>query len=78
MESTSYGGALFSISFSLLICILAKGSMPKKKFGVKLWPFPLYFKVVWPKNGPSIGGTSPVSSELILTFLESGEQGEWD
>ena len=32
----------------------------------------------WPKSGPSIGGTSHVRSELILTFLESGEQGEWD
>ena len=30
----------------------------------------------WLKNGPSRGGTSHVSSELIFTFLESGEQGE--
>ena len=32
----------------------------------------------WPKNGPSIGGTSHVGSELILTFLVSGEEWEWD
>ena len=32
----------------------------------------------WLKNGPSRVGTSLVISELILTFLESGEQGEWD
>ena len=35
-------------------------------------------RLFWPKNGSSIGGTSHVSIELIHTFLESGEQGEWD
>ena len=50
----------------------------KKRIRLKKFPFFLYLRWFWLKNGSSRGGTSNVSSELILNFLESGEQGEWD
>ena len=60
----------------------------KYAFYIKLWPkkdwvwnfghFLCILRSFWTKNGPSRGSTSHVSSELILTFLKSEEQGEWD
>ena len=71
---------IIAIFFKLLRSFLA--------FYTKLWPkkesdrnygrFLCIFRSFWLENGPSRGGTSHVSSELILTFLESGKQGEWD
>ena len=51
---------------------------PKKELERKYGRFLCILRSFWLENGPSRVGTSHVSSELILTFLESGEQGEWD
>ena len=51
---------------------------PKKELDQKYGRFLSILRSFWLENGPSRVGTSHVSSELILTFLESGEQGEWD
>ena len=51
---------------------------PKKESDQKYGHFLCILRSFWLENGPSRVGTSHVSSELILTFLESGEQGEWD
>ena len=68
--------------------ISSENEIEKYAFYMKLWPkkdsvwnyghFLCILRSFWLKNGPSRGGTSHVSSELILTFLESGEQGEWE
>ena len=68
--------------------ISSEDGIKKYALYTKLWPkieldqkygrILCILRSFWLENGPSRVGTSHVSSELILTFLESGEQGEWD
>ena len=68
--------------------ISSEDGIKKYALYTKLWPkieldqkygrILCIFMSFWLENGPSRAGTSHVSSELILTFLKSGEQGEWD
>ena len=51
---------------------------PKKESDKKYGHLLCILRSFWLENGRSRVGTSHVSSELTLTFLESGEQGEWD
>ena len=55
--------------------MLSSQSHDKTIFGSLSWPFSLNFEL---ENWPSRESTSPLSSALTFTFLESGEQEEWD